>query len=124
MSAKGALDTIASMKITGRKAVVFGDMLELGDKAEEYHAELGRDFAASEVDFLVLLGSFAAVVKDAAVKAGLDASSISIASDHSAAVELLTRYLKPGDLLLLKASRGIRLELIEQGLKATLGRRN
>ncbi len=124
VSAKGALDTIASMKITGRKAVVFGDMLELGDKAEEYHAELGRKIAASEVDFLVLLGSFAAVVKDAAVKAGLDASSISIASDHSAAVELLTNYLKPGDLLLLKASRGIRLELIEQGLKATLGRRN
>lgn len=124
VSAKGALDTIASMKVSGRKIVVFGDMLELGDKAEEYHAELGRKIAASKVDLLVLLGAFANVVKDAATKAGLDAANVKVASDHSAAVELLSNYLKSGDLLLLKASRGIRLELVEQGLKATLGRRN
>lgn len=124
VSAKGALDTIASMQVAGRKIVVFGDMLELGDKAEEYHAELGRKIAVSQVDLLVLLGAFSAVVRDAATRAGLDAAKISIANDHSTAVELLTNYLKPGDLLLLKASRGIRLELVEQGLKATLGRRN
>ncbi len=124
VSAKGALDTIASMKVTGRKVVVFGDMLELGDKAEEYHAELGRKIAASKVDLLVLLGAFSAVVRDAATGAGFDATKISMATDHSAAVELLANYLKSGDLLLLKASRGIKLELVEQGLKATLGRRN
>ena len=124
VSAKGALDTVASMKVAGRKVVVFGDMLELGDKAEEYHAELGRKIAASKVEFLVLLGSFSTVVRDAAVKAGLDSANIHIASDHSAAVELLTNYLQSGDLLLLKASRGIKLELVEQGLKATMGRKN
>ena len=124
VSAKGALDTVASMKVAGRKVVVFGDMLELGDKAEEYHAELGRKIAASKIDFLVLLGSFSIVVRDAAVKAGLDSANIQIASDHSAAVELLANYLQSGDLLLLKASRGIKLELVEQGLKATMGRRN
>lgn len=124
VSAKGAIETIASMKVAGRKVVVFGDMLELGEKSEEYHAELGRKIAASKVDFLILLGTFSAVVRDAAIKAGLDPANVNIASDHSVAVELLTDYLRSGDLLLLKASRGIKLELVEQGIKATLGRRN
>jgi UDP-N-acetylmuramoyl-tripeptide--D-alanyl-D-alanine ligase len=124
VSAKGALDTIASMKIAGRRVVVFGDMLELGDKAEEYHAELGRKISSANVDLLVLLGPLSPVVRDAAIKAGQGPSSIIVAADHSAAVEALSHYLKSGDLLLLKASRGIKLEIVEQGIKATLGRRN
>lgn len=124
VSARGAIETVASMKTPGRRVVVFGDMLELGSKSDEYHAEMGRIIAAAHVDFLILLGTFSTTVKNAAVTAGLDAARIAVVADHSAAVELLTAYLHSGDLLLLKASRGIRLELVEQGLKATLGRRN
>ena len=124
VSAKGALDTIASMKTDGRRIVVFGDMLELGAKAEEYHAELGKKIAAARTDMLVLLGAFSEVVKDSATKAGMDSGKIIVAKDHSEAVEVLVHYLRAGDLVLLKASRGIKLELVEQGIKAMMGRTN
>ncbi len=124
VSAKGALETIAAMHVAGRRIVVFGDMLELGKYARDYHAELGLKIAESKVDYLVVIGAMAEVVRAAAIDSGLASEQVVIAADHSAAVEALNRFLKTGDLLLLKASRGIKLEIVEQGLKATWGRSN
>lgn len=124
VSTKGALETIASMKIDGRKVLVFGDMLELGDKAADYHREVARKMAVSGFDFVVLLGAFAPMVAEEAVKAGLNESKILVAAGHNEAIDALGKFLQVGDLVLLKASRGIKLEVVEQGIKATMGRRN
>lgn len=124
VSAKGALDTIAAMQVRGRRVVVFGDMLELGEQAPEFHADLGRKLAESRIDRLIVLGEFAQLVRDAAIRRGMDADAIAIAATHDDAVHMLSAYLRSGDLLLLKASRGLQLEIVEQGLKATWGRSN
>jgi UDP-N-acetylmuramoyl-tripeptide--D-alanyl-D-alanine ligase len=124
VSVVGALDTITSMKITGKRVVVLGDMLELGDKAEEYHKQIGRKLAQCHPDHVIIVGQFAGVVKTEAIGAGLTPETIDVLQDLDEVVDRLSRLLYPGDLLLLKASRALKFERIESGLKATLGRRN
>ena len=124
VSVVGALDTITSMKITGKRVVVLGDMLELGDKAEEYHQQIGRKLAQCHPDYTIVVGQFAGVVRAAALSAGLTPEMIDVSQDLDEVVDRLGKLLHPGDLLLLKASRALKFERIESGLKATLGRRN
>jgi UDP-N-acetylmuramoyl-tripeptide--D-alanyl-D-alanine ligase len=124
VSVVGALDTITSMKITGKRVVVLGDMLELGDKAEEYHKQTGRKLAQCRPDHTIVVGLFADVVRTEAIGAGLTPEMIDVSQDLDEVVDQLGRLLQPGDLLLLKASRALKFERIENGLKATLGRRN
>ncbi len=124
VSARGALETIDAMQPRGRRVVVCGDMLELGEKAAEYHADLGRRIAESKTNLLVLLGEFSSVVRDAAIRRGMESDAIYVARDHAEAVDRLMSFLRSGDLVLLKASRGIKLEIVEQGLKAVWGRGN
>jgi UDP-N-acetylmuramoyl-tripeptide--D-alanyl-D-alanine ligase len=124
VSVSGALDTIASMKVAGKRVVVLGDMLELGDKAAEYHQLIGRKLAQCHPDHTIVVGLFAGVVKTAAIGAGLTPEMIDVLQDLDEVVDWLSKLLHPGDLLLLKASRALKFERIESGLKATLGRRN
>jgi UDP-N-acetylmuramoyl-tripeptide--D-alanyl-D-alanine ligase len=124
VSVVGALDTIVSMKIAGKRVVVLGDMLELGDKAEEYHQQIGRKLAQCHPDNSILVGQFADVVRTAATVAGLSSDIVEVVQDLDDVVDRLGKMLHPGDLLLLKASRALKFERIESGLRATLGRRN
>jgi UDP-N-acetylmuramoyl-tripeptide--D-alanyl-D-alanine ligase len=124
VSVVGALDTISSMKVTGKRVVVIGDMLELGDKAEEYHKQIGRKLAQCHPDYTLVVGQFAGVIKTAAIGDGLTPEMIDVVQDLDEVVDRLSKLLHPGDLLLLKASRALKFERIESGLKATLGRRN
>lgn len=124
VSVVGALDTVASMEITGKRVVVLGDMLELGDKAEEYHQQIGRKLAQCHPDHTIVVGQFADVVRTAAIGAGLAPDTVEVVHDLDEVVDRLGKLLHPGDLLLLKASRALKFERIESGLKATLGRRN
>ena len=124
VSVAGALDTITSMKVTGKRIVVLGDMLELGDKAEEYHEQIGRKLAQCHPNNSIIVGQFAEAVKAAAIDAGLSPDMVEVVQDLDEVVDRLGKLLHSGDLLLLKASRALKFERIESGLKATLGRRN
>ncbi len=124
VSVAGALDTIVSMKVAGKRVVVLGDMLELGDKAEEYHEQIGRKLARCHPDNSIIVGQFAEVVKAAAIDAGLSPDMVEVVQDLDEVVDRLGKLLHSGDLLLLKASRALKFERIESGLRATLGRRN
>jgi len=124
VSVAGALDTITSMKVTGKRIVVLGDMLELGDKAEEYHEQIGRKLAQCHPNNSIIVGQFAEAVKAAAIDAGLSPDMVEVVQDLDEVVDRLGKLLHSGDLLLLKASRALKFERVESGLKATLGRRN
>ncbi len=93
-----------------RKVAVLGDMLELGSAAPQAHAEAGRRAAAADVDLLVAVGSHAPELARAAEASGLAAEKIETGPDTDAAWSILQRRLLPGDLVLLKASRGVGLE--------------
>ncbi len=101
----------------GRKIAVLGDMWELGAYAEQAHRELGHAIHERGIDLLFLLGQFAPHVAEGAKKAGMDPRKISIGKDHHALGLQLAGTVQPGDWVLVKGSRIMRMEEIIKELK-------
>ena len=110
VSVGGALDFLAETPIAsgGRRLAVLGDMLELGSDEERLHREIG-DRAARAADAIVAVGRRGAWIADAARAAG---ARVATAEDADEAAAVLERELAPGvgDIVLVKASRGIGLD--------------
>ncbi len=102
----------------GRKLAVLGDMLELGSSAESYHRETGQHLVDLRLDLVVTVGVLAREMSRAARDAGMPARLLVHARDSSEAAELLRGLLRNGDLLLVKASRGIGLDRMIRLLEA------
>ena len=117
-SVEAALELLADLP--GRRGAVLGEMLELGDAHEEGHREVG-EAAARTVDWLVVVGEGAAGIAEGAEAAGLDPARITRLPDAEAALDVLPPRLRDGDVVLLKASRGIGLDRVVDGLRAVLG---
>jgi len=90
-----------------RRVFVAGDMLELGERSAELHRETGRHIARSGIDLLIGVGTLARNVVQGAADAG--AKAVALGSVEEAVAEL-PRLLRPGDVVLLKGSRGMALE--------------
>ncbi|MDP7572897.1 MAG: cyanophycin synthetase, partial [Myxococcota bacterium] len=103
---------------SGRRVAVLGDMGELGDRAEKAHREAGRLSAQLGIDFLVAVGSHAPLVAAGARQAGLAAACIQefLASDEAGPP--VRALLKPGDWVLVKGSRAMRMERVARYLEA------
>jgi UDP-N-acetylmuramoyl-tripeptide--D-alanyl-D-alanine ligase len=100
----------------GRRIAVLGAMAELGPDAPAEHERLGRD-AAAGVDLIVAVGPDAVGIAEGAVAAGRRAGEESVhVPDRAAALELLSEVLRPGDVVLVKASRSYGLELLAADL--------
>ena len=117
-SVVAALELLGGMP--GRKIAVLGEMLELGDEHAPGHERVGRE-AASVVNRLLVVGSGASDVARGARDAGLDSAAVDEVADRDAAVARLTAMLTPGDVVLVKASRGVALDLLVDELVAALG---
>jgi UDP-N-acetylmuramoyl-tripeptide--D-alanyl-D-alanine ligase len=100
------IDTLASMK-ANRHILVAGEMLELGPTAEALHRESGRHAAEKRIDFVIGVRGLARAVAEAACGSGTQAQFVETPEQ---AGEWLARNLRPGDAVLLKASRGVKLE--------------
>jgi UDP-N-acetylmuramoyl-tripeptide--D-alanyl-D-alanine ligase len=106
---RSALEALSEER-AGRRVAVVGDMRELGEGGEELHRDVGRFAARLPIDRIVAVGPLAAWILEGAREAGAPASKLlSIASAEEAG-RLLLEELRPGDVVLLKASRGIGLE--------------
>jgi len=101
----------------GRRIAVLGEMLELGDEAEEAHRTVGRR-SASLSDLVVTVGAGARGIAAGAREAGLAAGFVHEASDRDEALALLLELLRQGDAVLVKASRDVALDLLVDGLVA------
>ena len=111
-----ALDLLAGMP--GRPVAVLGEMLELGEGGEAGHERVGAA-AAAVAEMLVVVGAGAAGIARGARDAGLAAERIVEVADRDAALAAMTERLKRGDVVLVKASRGIALDLLVDDLKAS-----
>ena len=105
-SMRAALDVLRRMD--GRRIAVLGDMLELGERSEEYHASLGADVASS-ADIFIACGEMMKTAAAAAIKAGMKKENV-IACSKAEAAEYLDKTLLPGDRVLFKGSRSIKME--------------
>ncbi len=115
LSMQQAVETLRDLK-TERKIAILGDMLELGEYSLEAHEEIGR-LAAKSVDFLVTVGQNGKVIALAAEKAGLTKDKILSFNKAEEAVDAVKNIIQKGDLVLIKASRGIGLDKIVDSLK-------
>ena len=112
-SMMAVLRTFMKLPCEGRRVVVLGDMLELGGHAEALHREVGRYVAELSPDGLVAVGENGArYLADEAVKAGFAVSRVTCFADAAEASAASKGLFEPGDCVLLKASRGMRLERI------------
>jgi UDP-N-acetylmuramoyl-tripeptide--D-alanyl-D-alanine ligase len=101
-----AVDTLAAMPAR-RRIVVAGEMLELGATSEQLHRECGRYMAGSKLDVLLGVRGLAKPMVEAARKAGMKTEFVATPEE---AGEWLARETREGDVVLLKASRGVKLE--------------
>lgn len=103
----------------GRRVAVLGEMLELGSSSEALHAACGRAAARTGVDVLVVIGGPAAqALADGAVRAGLDPARVHRFADSASAAPAVERLLAPGDVVLVKGSRGTRTDVVVDRLMA------
>ena len=118
-SVLAALETLRGARNARRLVVVLGDMLELGDIAEAAHRDVGAAIAAAGVAELVGVGRHAGLAVEAARAAGLTETHQT--STFEDTVALLLKRLAPGDAVLVKGSRGMRMERVVDALLARLG---
>ena len=117
-SMRAALAALTGLSGT-RRIAVLGGMAELGPDAAAEHERLGRDAAAAGVDLVVAVGADAVGIADGAAAAGRRAGEESVhVPDRATARELLSEVLRPGDVVLVKASRSYGLELLAADLLA------
>ncbi len=118
-SVKASLEILNDMTSKGRKIAVLGDMLELGEQSDALHEDIGRSVSESGVDSLFCLGPNAKLIAKGAMDKGMDSSLVHQYTDHQELLDNLLQKISRGDLLLFKASRGMKLEKIVHGLKAS-----
>lgn len=119
-SVRAALETAVAHRGPGRLVVVLGDMLELGAAADEAHREAGRQVAASGAAEFVGMGPHARLAVEAAREAGIGATHHTTTFEDT--VAHLLKRVAPGDLVLVKGSRGMRMERVADALAARLSR--
>src|SRR5213593_1351965 len=103
-----------------RKILVAGEMLELGPEGAELHRNCGREAARAGVDLIVGVQGLALQILEGAVDSGMDRSRLKFVGDALQAGDLLARTVKEGDVVLIKASRGVKLEQTLNTLRAAL----
>jgi len=111
-SMQAGLETLRDMDTDGRRVAILGDMRELGPTADRYHRQIGRFAAECELDYLVCVGEKAKLIADSAIAAGMAENSIEHYATAADCTANVSSFLGDGDLVLLKASRGMKLETI------------
>ena len=115
---KRALDVLASAEAS-RRIAVLGEMLELGDRAPDLHADVGRFVATRRVDLLFAVGDApAAALADAAIEAGMSHDRVRHLATSDAAADAVAAIVQRGDVVLVKGSRGVKTDRVVDRLKA------
>ena len=118
-SMSAALEVLGGLE--GRRIAVLGEMLELGPVTRDAHLAVGRH-AARTADRLVVVGEGASPIAEGAREAGMSPTAVVQVPDRDGALDHLLRALRPGDAVLVKASRGIELDRLVADLVNAAGR--
>ena len=104
---KASLNYLSSFK-NNRKIAVLGDMFELGEYAEKLHKLVGEEVYKNNIDILICAGENAKIIADEALKNGMKKENIYYFEDKDKILEVLKNETKTGDVVLFKASNGMR----------------
>ena len=111
LSLKLALQVLRSFESKGRKILIMGDMLELGQEEKKFHFQAGQS-AAEVCDAFVTVGKLSKIAAEAAKRAGFDQRNIFSCENSQQAREILFKSIAPGpdDVVLIKGSRSMKME--------------
>ncbi len=117
-SMAAALETLMQVKKEGRAFAVLGDMLELGEGSAALHRQVGGIAAKEGVDHLLAMGAQSSHLLAGAAEAGMSNDRLTQASDHQEIALQVRSLLTAGDWVLVKGSRGMRMEKVIENLLA------
>jgi UDP-N-acetylmuramoyl-tripeptide--D-alanyl-D-alanine ligase len=115
-SAKAALQILADVGRGKRKVAILGDMYELGSRTAEGHQEVGAAAAESNVDVLITVGNLAVEIALGATLADEPPTEIISLNTNAEVKRYLEKVITPGDVILVKGSRGVKLEEVVEFL--------
>jgi UDP-N-acetylmuramoyl-tripeptide--D-alanyl-D-alanine ligase len=115
-SMHAALETLRDWQTTGRRIAVLGDMKELGDRSTEAHREVGGWVPLHNVDLLITVGTEARQIAEGARAAGFNGPRVALCDTSDEALSVVRSQILPGDVVLVKASRAMKLETVVEGL--------
>lgn len=113
---RAAIDMFAPMKGYRSKTVVLGDMLELGQEEEELHRSIGRYLDAGKTDYVYTYGPLSLRIAEGALE-NMPEGRVFSFTDKEELIGALLKQLSPRDIVLVKASRGMRLEEVVHTLR-------
>lgn len=99
-----------------RKIAVLGDMYELGIYEEEGHKSVGKLVFEEKTDLLLAIGKLGKLIGLGAIEAGMSETNVKIFAENKEALDYLQEEIKAGDIILVKGSRGMKMETIVEGL--------
>jgi len=116
-----ALEELTSHRRARRRVFICADMGELGTASDMYHRQLGQQVAASNVDMLFAVGPRAAMTATAAIEAGMGQGMVQKCINSKRLARLVKSLILDGDLILVKGSRSMKMELVVVSLKRFRG---
>jgi UDP-N-acetylmuramoyl-tripeptide--D-alanyl-D-alanine ligase len=126
LSVKSALETLAEVGQKNRKIAILGDMLELGEKADFYHREIGKEVAKLSIDILITVGLGGKIIARSFQEEGMEEERV-FSFEKNEKLNLAKKLLsltKPGDFILLKGSREMKMEEILEFLQKEYQKNN
>ncbi len=118
LSTRVALEFLRDFQTSGRRIAVLSDMLELGMESEKWHYHLGEQVACMGLDRLILTGSFAKEIQKGALESGMGQAAVQIAENHQEIIGKIIAEMSPQDVILVKGSRRMKMEVIVEGLSS------
>ena len=118
-SMRASIDTLCLLNISGKRIAVLGDMRELGKDSDEMHRDIGKYISEKGIDLLLTLGDSGKLIADGASASGMSGENIFSETDvenAEALCQALEGKMQAGDGVLIKASRGVRLERVIERL--------
>ena len=113
------IETLSRIPHYSRRILIAGEMLELGRGTEALHHQCGLCRAENGIDIVVGMQGAAREIARGAAAAGLPATQVHFFTEVNPAIDFLYLKLQPGDLVLIKGSRGVHLEKMIQALRSS-----
>ncbi len=117
-SMSAALQTLAAIRGSHPSLAILGEMRELGETSPQLHAGIGREVARLGIDRLITLGVLGRSIMEGALEAGMKASQCFHGESHEQIVDYLKTVGMEGQWVLVKGSRGMRMERVVEGVSA------
>jgi UDP-N-acetylmuramoyl-tripeptide--D-alanyl-D-alanine ligase len=120
-SMKAALEALAGLPCRSQRVAVLGDMFELGQESRKRHFQVGEHAAQLGIERLYLLGKQAREVRKGALRSGMREDQVVVGTNHRQIAQRLRHDVRKGDWLLVKGSRGMKMEKVIEALKQFRG---